>query len=406
MGVVQAERAGAVLARRPRLVDLALAAGVCGVLVVVLPGTPPLRTALLLLLTYAALVWRRTAPAPSAMAVFAGAFGAWLVAALSEQNLTSATLPAGGAVLLAVYSVAAHGPGWARAWGLVVGLAGAALGAALPLAQSVRSRDLLLQHPREVLVPAGVLAVLVGLAWTAGQWRRTRIAFIESLVARARDAEHQREQEAALASAVERARIARELHDIVAHSLSVIISQADGGRYAAAASPQAAVEALATVSATGRTALADMRSLLGVLRDEQAAGLSPQPGVESLPDLVEAVRRSGLSVRLSTRGTAQPLSPGAGLAVYRTVQEALTNVLRHGGPAAQVEVVLEWTADGLTVRIEDDGRGAAAAGDGEGGGLRGMRERVALHGGRVHAGPRAGGGFQVRAELPLTEVPA
>jgi len=329
-----------------------------------------------------------------------------------------AVSPADLAVLVAVYSLAAHGPRWARYSGLLVALAGAA-GLGLSLGSGSRSlQDAVLV----TAAAAGTAGVLALLAWTAGQWRRTRLAHVRTLEERARGVETERGQLQALAAAAERARIAREMHDVVAHSLSVVIAQADGGRYAAAADPAAAVRALESVASTGRAALTDMRRLLGVLREDGGAELEPQPTVADVPALVASVRQSGLPVALVTTGAARPLPAGAALAVYRVVQEGLTNVLKHGGPSARATVRLHWcggAVDGegdpdhpagasrLEVHVEDDGRGASAGvgggaeGDGTGRGLAGMAERMALYGGTAHAGPRTGGGFAVHAVLPV-----
>ena len=215
--------------------------------------------------------------------------------------------------------------------------------------------------------------------------------------------ELERDQEMRLAAATERARIARELHDVVAHSLSVVIAQADGGRYAGRTDPEAATGALEAIAATGRQALTDMRSLLGVLREGGGEEYAPQPDVAAIPALVEDVRGSGLDVDLIVEGEPQPLAAGPQLAAYRIVQESLTNVLKHAGPASRAWVRLQWRPDALELSVLDDGRGASAAmvdSDGDGQGLRGMRERAQLHRGRLEAGPRHGGGFGVHAALP------
>ncbi|WP_255378305.1 sensor histidine kinase [Quadrisphaera sp. DSM 44207] len=320
------------------------------------------------------------------------------------------------AVLVALYSVTVHGPAWARRLGLAAGLAGAVLQGAAVL---VESWPFPYQTTAEKLGGAATMAVacavVVTAVWLAGQWRRTRVAYVDSLEDRARRAEREREQQAVIAAAAERARIARDVHDVVTHSLSVMIAQADGGRYAAAASPAAAVGALETVAATGRSALADMQRLLAVLRADPSPGtgtgtstgaraaLAPQPDVGAVPALVAAVRASGLAVDLQETGPRRPLTPAAGLAVYRVVQEALTNVLKHAGPAARARVVLAWSSSALSVCVEDDGRGAAAEPSRSGLGLLGMRERLAGAGGSVQARPRAGGGFAVTATVPVAQ---
>ncbi|WP_234986531.1 sensor histidine kinase [Demequina sp. NBRC 110055] len=215
------------------------------------------------------------------------------------------------------------------------------------------------------------------------------------------------EAERALAAADERARIAREMHDVVAHTLSVVVAQADGGRFAAKADPAQAAHTLETIADVSRAALTEMRALLGLLRigDEDAA-LGPQPSIGDIPALVAATRDGGLDCSYVTTGTPRTLPIGAGLALYRITQEGLTNVLKHAGPAAKAFVQLTWEADAVALTVSDDGRGAGARDDGDGQGLAGMRERATVFGGTLAAGPRAGGGFVVKARLPLTAATA
>ena len=256
-----------------------------------------------------------------------------------------------------------------------------------------------------VIFGAGLIGALCMLSWALGLLRRSRLAHTETLAERARRLEVERDQQAQIATAAERSRIAREMHDVVAHSLSVVIAQADGGRYAAAADPDAAVRSLTTISETGRAALADMRKILGVLRAPGDANdpqtVTPQPIDADLDTLVEQVRSSGLDVSLVRVGQARPLPPGLGLTVYRICQEALTNVLKHAGPSATVTVLLQWSHQRIVLQVDDTGRGAAAAQDGGGHGLVGMQERVNLFAGTLEAGAKPGGGYRVRAELPL-----
>jgi len=209
---------------------------------------------------------------------------------------------------------------------------------------------------------------------------------------------------AQLAAAAERARIAREMHDVVAHTLSVVVAQADGGRFAARTDPEAAQRTLDTIAEVSRSALTEMRALLGVLRDSDGdVAMGPQPSLDDIPVLVSAMREGGLNVSFVTTGTPRPLPIGTGLTLYRVVQESLTNVLKHAGPKPTAYVQLTWDPDAVALTISDDGRGAAARSDGSGTGIVGMTERVALFGGTLGAGPRAGGGFLVRARLPLGE---
>jgi signal transduction histidine kinase len=216
---------------------------------------------------------------------------------------------------------------------------------------------------------------------------------------RARLLESEQEQRARAASVDERNRIARELHDIVAHSLSVIVVQAEGGRALAARHPERAGEVLGTIAETGREALTETRRILGVLREGRespGAEYGPQPG---LADIADLVRRTSDRAELATFGVPPPLAPAVGLTAYRVVQESLTNVLKHAGPEARARVVLACTADAVEIEISDDGRTPTVA-DGQGHGLRGMAERVSLHDGELSAGPGPAGGFVVRARIP------
>ncbi|MFD6913082.1 sensor histidine kinase [Streptomyces virginiae] len=248
------------------------------------------------------------------------------------------------------------------------------------------------------------------LAWVLGDSLRTRRAYYAQLVERNQRLENQREAQAKVAVAAERARIARELHDVVAHNVSVMVVQADGAAYVMDAAPEQAKEALQTISGTGRQALAEMRRLLGVLRTgepQESEDYVPQPDVEQIEVLVEQVRAAGLVVDFEVEGAPRPLPTGVELTAYRIVQEALTNTRKHGGPDAKASVRLVYFDDGLGLLVEDDGRGAAhelyedGGADGAGHGLIGMRERIGMVGGTLDAGPRPGGGFRISALLPL-----
>jgi signal transduction histidine kinase len=202
----------------------------------------------------------------------------------------------------------------------------------------------------------------------------------------------------------ERARIARELHDVVAHHVSVMVVQADGAGYALQTDPDRAEAALQAIANTGRQALTEMRRLLGVLRsaDEQAT-LAPVPGIDELRELLDQARTAGLEVSYTMTGTPRELSEGVELAAYRVVQESLTNTRKHAGLAATAAVTLRYEADGLTVEVTDDGLGVVNSEDSGGHGLAGMRERIAMYGGTVTAGPLPGGGFGVTARLPCPQ---
>ncbi|MGH3490671.1 MAG: sensor histidine kinase [Actinopolymorphaceae bacterium] len=235
-----------------------------------------------------------------------------------------------------------------------------------------------------------------------GRFRGIRAAYVVALEERALRAEQDRAERAEQAAAAERSRIAREMHDVVAHSLAVMVRQAEGGRFAAAKDPGRAVEALAMVADTGREALTDMRTVLGVLRrDDEMAETTPQPTLDDVPALVDRVRASGLPVELTTTGTALALDRAGSLAAFRVVQESLTNVVKHAGRDASASVRFTWIDGGLDIAVTDDGAGP---GKDEGGqGLAGMRERVTLAGGRMSAlgrGGQEGRGFTVSAYLP------
>ncbi|MFD3700176.1 sensor histidine kinase [Streptomyces sp. NPDC058646] len=248
------------------------------------------------------------------------------------------------------------------------------------------------------------------LAWVMGDSLRTRRAYYAQLIERNERLENQREAQAKVAVAAERARIARELHDVVAHNVSVMVVQADGAAYVMDAAPEQAKEALQTISGTGRQALAEMRRLLGVLRTgepQESEDYVPQPDVEQIEVLVEQVRAAGLDVDFEVEGAPRRLPSGVELTAYRIVQEALTNTRKHGGPGAKASVRLVYFDDGLGLLVEDDGRGAAhelyedGGADGAGHGLIGMRERIGMVGGTLDTGPRPGGGFRISALLPL-----
>jgi signal transduction histidine kinase len=237
-------------------------------------------------------------------------------------------------------------------------------------------------------------------AWLTGVGLRRRTEHAAALEERAALLQRRSAEEARRAVEVERARIARELHDVVAHSVSVMTVQASGVRRLLRPEQSREREALEVVERTGREALAEMRRLLGVLRDsDEAPELTPQPSLEHLDGLLEQVRTSGLPVELEVEGEPRPLAPGIDLSAYRVVQEALTNALKHAGDAHAV-VRLRYRPDALELEIADDGR-AVPRPNGSGHGLHGMHERVAVCGGTLDAGPCPGGGFLVRATLPV-----
>ncbi len=255
----------------------------------------------------------------------------------------------------------------------------------------------------EGLQPSDVAAALVFLAgpWAVGVAMRQRTARTAEAVARAARLEHERDAQNAAAAAQERLRIARELHDIVSHSISVVAIQTQAVRRRLKPEQVQEVQDLAAVETTARQALAEMRRLFGVLRSEgEAPSLAPQPGLGELERLLQQVRAAGLPVELRVTGERIELPPGADLAAYRIVQEGLTNALRHAA-AQRASVSLRYLPHTLEVAVEDDGRGPQ--GDGSGHGLVGVRERVALYGGTVEFGPASEAGSRLAATLPVRE---
>lgn len=293
--------------------------------------------------------------------------------------------------LVVVFSVAAH---CRRRTATALGIATAALiGLSLLVAGDAGAEDVSYNF------------LVFGVAWVLGENQRTRRAYTAELEDKAARLERSREEEAQRAVAQERARIAQELHDVVAHHVSTMVVQAEGGASVLDASPQQAAQAFEAISGAGRQAMADMRRVLGVLRegDGGAGARSPQPGLNAVGDLVEGVRRAGLPVELRVEGRPRPLAPGLDLSAYRIVQEALTNALRHAR-AGRATVTVRYAEDDLELEVADDGQGpppGLAEGTGiDGHGLVGMRERVALFGGSLELGERDGGGFAVIAHLP------
>lgn len=244
------------------------------------------------------------------------------------------------------------------------------------------------------------LPALFATPWVAGLAFQQRGARIEAAELRAARLVRDREAATRAAIADERARIARELHDVLGHSVSVMTIQASAVRRVLAPEQTKERDALMAVEQTGREALAEMRRLVGILRlEEEPPGLAPQPGLGQVPKLVEQARELGLAVELRVEGEPAPLPPGIDLTAYRLVQEGLTNARKHSD-ASLTEVRLRYEPDGLEVEVCDDGKGASAA-EGVGHGLIGMRERVSIYGGEFEAGPRAEGGYRLRARLPV-----
>ncbi|PWN01865.1 two-component sensor histidine kinase [Nocardioides silvaticus] len=335
------------------------------------------------------LLWRRRHPVT--------VFGVIAVACGVQAALVDAPLWSQSAFAIATYSIARFAT---TAWTLVavgVGLVGA----------GIASYDWLRPYPATTGTAHVAYALTTGAVVIAaaalGALGRTRQAYVDTLVERGHRLEREAAQQAALAAIDERHRIAREMHDVVAHGLTTIVVQADGARAAAIHDPSVAEPAFATISATGREAIAEMRRMLGVLRAERGE-TAPQPRLADLPDLVTEARAAGTPIELDLPDPLPAVSDGVALTAYRVVQEALSNVRKHAGPDAAATVRMRLEEGGehrLVLEIADDGRGAAAPYDGRGLGLTGMRERVTAHDGTLEAGPGPGGGFVVCARIPL-----
>ncbi|MDR7327052.1 MULTISPECIES: sensor histidine kinase [Catenuloplanes] len=343
---------------------------------------PPAVTAALVAVMVVALWWRRRAPAVVLAIVLAVVLGSWLAGAWIQSGM---------AMLLALYALARHGNLRTLAW--------ACAGTAVMVVAGLFFL-LSVEHPwTSAFFMIGTGTAAVALALTV----RTRAAYLAALEDRARRLEVERDQRERLTAAAERSRVAREMHDIVGHNLSVMIGLADGGAVLAASRGESTAEPLRLIGETGRQALGELRRVLGVLRDGTTdARLSPQPGVADLDDLVRRVRAAGLTVEYRTDGDVRTLGGGLQLTVYRIVQEALTNTLKHAGAGARATVTVRSDDDTVRVTVRDTGPATGfvpPAGDEPGHGLAGIRERAGLYGGEVIAGPDAGGGWQVEALL-------
>ncbi|MFL5846811.1 MAG: sensor histidine kinase [Solirubrobacteraceae bacterium] len=328
--------------------------------------------------------WRRRYP----VAVQLGSLALGGLATLTASGVTEI----GAALLLLVVPSYAlgHEREGRRSWqALVAGLV--LMGAITGISADVSLNN--------VGFPAGIMVA----SWTCGRLLRNRLLLSRTLADEAARLELDRELRAQAAVGEERARIAREMHDVIAHTMAIMVVQAGAARSVLDRDPARAEQALGTVEDTGRVALGELRRLLGFLREDGPAALEPQPTLAGLGALVARAREAGLPVELRVDGGEGELPSGAELAVYRIVQEALTNALKHAGPGARALVVLSWTPAALAVAVSDRG-GSGAAGGGTGQGLVGMRERVALHGGTFSAGPTSGGGFAVHVTIPRSEV--
>ncbi len=366
----------AAIRAHPRAWDVGLAVAL-GLLIVdeVLASDQdvPLRLALPVALAMTVpLAWRRGAPVPAAVVVLTafalqGVAGDWDLEPQSELL----------AVGVAFFALGAHAPDPWSARGFAVAFAA-----------------LILHEPGDLVVQGPLMAGV----FAAGRLLRSRTELADAL---ARDrAEGERQ-----AVAEERVRIARELHDVVAHSISLMTVQAGAERLALGGERPQTTEALSQIEHTGRQALAEMRRLLGMLRDPgEEVDFAPQPGLAELDALAARVTRAGLRVSLRIEGEAAPVSPGVDISAYRIVQEGLTNALKHAR-ASRADVRVVHRVDAVELEVADDGAGAAGAANGSGHGLTGMRERVALYGGTLEAGPHEGRGWVLRARLPREPAP-
>ena len=369
------------------------------------------------------LAWRRTQPFAAALVI--------ATACLLQLIAMSTPLLSNVAVLAIVYAVAAYAEeAWQSRAVLIAGLVGGLLGGLDWLfVDGVYGPlgNLLIQAVPILLF----MWMSVGVAWVLGDAVRRRRAVLARLREQNEALARDQAQRSALVAQGERAAIAREMHDIVAHSLSVVVVQADGGAYAARVAldrgtggdPQAlerAAQTLETLATTAREALTDTRRLVGVLRDNDTAEFAPAHGVADVEDLVQRIRDSGVPVTLAVRGEVDHLPRDLDLAAYRVVQESLTNVLKHAGPQTTVVVDVLRTPAVLLIRVTDDGQGLVGPGPGldddgfvargtakpSGNGIIGMRERVEVLGGTLHAGERPGGGFEVVASVPVERLPS
>jgi signal transduction histidine kinase len=323
------------------------------------------------------LIWRRRAPFLAFLVIAGVAFVQWL---------TLVPLPADVALLVALCTLAVHADPRRALLGAGIVFAGV-------LMASVRwspGGDVV----KSVVFLTGLLlaSLFVGIAL------RTWHSYMDSLLERTKRLEHERDQQAMLAAATERSRIAREMHDVVAHSVSIMVTLADGALATVDSQPTRAREAMADVSATGRLALTDMRHVLGVLRsDEFAADREPQPQLSGLPRLLEGVRGTGLEVSFEQAGVPFEIPPGVELTIFRIVQESLTNVLKHAQEPTVAQVMLTFDAPFVDVRVLDDGKSPNSCPEGHG--LGGMRERATISGGTLKAGQSKDGGWEVRARV-------
>jgi signal transduction histidine kinase len=327
------------------------------------------------------LLWRRRRPEL--------VFGALCVVGFI-QWVTTTPVPADVALLIAFYTVAATAP-MRRVAVAAVALEGGVLLAVL------RYTD---DGQRSHLLGVIFLSALVVAAGVIGANVRVRRAYLAEVEQRAARLEFERDQQGQLAVAAERGRIAREMHDIIAHNLSVMIALADGAALTSEGDPARARSAMVEAAAAGRRALGEMRRVLGVLRDaSDAAELSPTPGLGDIDRLLVTIRRTGLRASFTCEGPTATIPAGVQLSIYRLIQESLTNTVKHAVGADRVSVTLRTSSDWIDVIVTDNGAASGATGAEDGHGITGMRERIFVHAGHVDVGPTASG-WRVQARIP------
>jgi signal transduction histidine kinase len=368
------------------LVGLLFAVGVLSALFGDKVQGPRWLNALLLGVVSLSFLWRRSYPLAALCCVLGGLVLSQLVLTPPPDLFVAVLMLAAGS-----YAAGAHLEGRR-------GLLGLALAVATVITVAT------IYDPNDIFFPVTFFCVV---PWLVGRTLRNHTLLARELAEKAERAEHARVEEERRAIAAERSRIARELHDVLAHSLSVMVVQSSAARRIVERDPERAVEAAALVEQTGREALVELRHLFGPVRRGEGEELSGPPSITRLDQLAARARAAGLSVELDVEGTPVDLPPGVDLTAYRVVQEALTNTLKHAG-RAQATVRVTYEPNEVVIAVEDDGTPAEGALDESGGyGLLGMRERVSLYGGMIQAGPREQGGYAVRARLPTRPlVPA
>lgn len=375
-----------ILAAGPVVRDAALggALATAGLLEITLRGTLAPSEIVLVLLMTLPLAWRRRSPLISTVLVM----GAVAAAGRNPGDLHLILV----ATLVAMFSLGSVASGRAAIAGVSFALV--AMWTSIALTSALKS-------PTDLTRDAVSVASAIAIAFAVGRVLRGRELRVVASEERAQVLELDREAKALLAVGEERARIARELHDVIAHGVSVMVVQAGAAAEVLSRDPEGARGALVAIQDTGRQALADLRRMLGLVRAGDPLAFGPRPGLEQLDPLLDQLRTAGLPVEVEVHGTPRELPAGLDVSAYRIVQEALTNVLKHAGPA-RARVIVGYGPDALDLEVLDDGRGPQ---NGQGHGLVGMRERVGLYGGTIETGAAGPRGFRVRARLPVARLP-